>query len=146
MIVVYIPKYERHPYCLRAYAAMEELERKRFGGDRPADAKRGLIIPIVFRSGEDLPPNIRSRRHYYDFSRFTLVTPKISDNAEYVDKIEEIAQTIRVHLDLWYPGPPTTGGHGHGHVTFRRSPDPPHGGARCDQSHGGRVAAIRPAM
>src|SRR5215510_8791933 len=24
MIVVYMPKYERHPYCLREYAAMEE--------------------------------------------------------------------------------------------------------------------------
>jgi hypothetical protein len=58
MIVVHIPKYERHPYCLRAYAATEELERKRFGGDRPADAKCGLIIPIIFHSGEDLPPNI----------------------------------------------------------------------------------------
>src|SRR5690349_8199636 len=29
MIVVYTPKYERHPYCLREYAAMEELELKR---------------------------------------------------------------------------------------------------------------------
>ena len=29
MIVVYMPKYERHPYCLQEYTAMEILEEKR---------------------------------------------------------------------------------------------------------------------
>ncbi len=43
--------------------------------------------------------------------------------------------TIRVHLDLWYPGPPTKGGPRHGNVTVRRSPDPLDRGARFDESH-----------
>lgn len=94
MIVVYMPKYERHPYCLREYAAMEELEEKRLRGIEPVDPKRGLIIPIVFRGGDNLPPAIKSRRQYYDFSHFTLVSPTISDNPLYADKIEEIARTI----------------------------------------------------
>jgi hypothetical protein len=53
---------------------------------------------------------------------------------------------MRVNLDLWYAGPPTKGGHGHGHVTVRRSADPPDRGARVDQSHGGRVSAVSPAL
>ena len=52
----------------------------------------------------------------------------------------------RVHLDLWYPWPPTTGGHSHGHVTVRRPPDPPSGGPGFDQSHRGRVAAVGAAL
>jgi hypothetical protein len=35
----------------------------------------------------------------------------------------------RVHLDLWYPRPPTKGGHRHGKFAIHRYPDPPHGGA-----------------
>ncbi|MGH8068867.1 MAG: type I restriction-modification system subunit M, partial [Candidatus Entotheonellia bacterium] len=42
---------------------------------------------------------------------------------------------LRVNLDLCYAVPPTTGGHHHGYVTVRRSPDPPHRAARFDQSH-----------
>ena len=52
----------------------------------------------------------------------------------------------RVNLDLWYPGPPMKGGHRHGHVTVRRSPDPPHGGPGCDPSHRGRVSAVGPTL
>lgn len=94
MIVVYMPKYERHSYCLREYAAMELLEEKRLRLVEPVGPKRGLIIPIIFRGAEDLPPKIQSRRHYYDFSRFTLVSPEISKNPEYVAKIEDIARNI----------------------------------------------------
>ena len=52
----------------------------------------------------------------------------------------------RINLDLWYAGPPTKGGHRHGHVTVRRSADPPDRGARFDQSHGGRVSAVSLAL
>jgi transposase len=53
---------------------------------------------------------------------------------------------IRVHLDVWYPVPPTTGGDSDGHLTVCRSAEPPYGGARCDQPHGGRVAAVGPTL
>jgi Tn3 transposase DDE domain len=52
----------------------------------------------------------------------------------------------RVNLDLWYPRSPMKGGHGHGNVTVRRAPDPPDRGARCDQSHRERVAAVGPTL
>jgi acetyltransferase-like isoleucine patch superfamily enzyme len=53
---------------------------------------------------------------------------------------------IRVNLDLWYPRPPMKGGHGHGNVTVRRSPNPPDRGARFDQSHRERVTAVGPPI
>ena len=52
----------------------------------------------------------------------------------------------RVNLDLWYTGPPTKGGHSHGHVTVRRSPDPLARGPGFDQSHRGRVSAVGPVL
>src|SRR5215475_15228783 len=39
-----------------------------------------------------------------------------------------------------------SGGHGHGHVTVRRSPDAPNRGARCDPSHRARMAAVGPLL
>jgi len=60
--------------------------------------------------------------------------------------IKRKRQHIRVHLDLWYPVPPTKGGHRHGQFTIRRRPDPPHGGAGFDQPDAGGVSAIDPAL
>src|SRR5215208_4194003 len=49
MIVVYTPKYERHSYCRREFAAMERIERSRKELlDNRADAEVGMIIPVIF--------------------------------------------------------------------------------------------------
>jgi hypothetical protein len=53
---------------------------------------------------------------------------------------------IRGHLDLKYTGPPRKGGCSYGHVTVRRSPDPPDGGAGFDESHRGRISAVGPTL
>jgi hypothetical protein len=99
MIVVYSPRYERHPYCLQEYSAMEALERRRIellGPGVPRD--RGFIIPVVFRGDiADLPPRIRNRLHCCDFSRFTLATSDLSRNPEYVADIRRMAQVIYEH-------------------------------------------------
>jgi hypothetical protein len=96
MVVVYVPRYERHSYCLREYAAMESLESKRISllRDRPGvvGAKFGLIIPIIFRGEDDIPPLIGNQRHYCSFSRFTTANPDVGLN--YSKEIEEIAKYI----------------------------------------------------
>src|SRR5262245_4936747 len=56
------------------------------------------------------------------------------------------ASYIRVHLDLTSTGPPRKGGHSYGHVTVRRSPDPPDGGPGFDQSHHERIPAVGPPL
>jgi hypothetical protein len=96
MIVVYVPKYDQHTYCLREYRAMEILEEKRLGL-LGAQAVRGcgLIIPIILRGRkDDLPEKIRDHIHFCDFSKFSTASPDISSNPEYVGKIDDIAYYI----------------------------------------------------
>lgn len=102
MIVVYSPVYERHPYCLREYMAMECLEekRKQMLGAK-ADPKRGMIYPIIFRGNtEEIPHRIKDNVQYCDFSKFTLATPDICKNPEYIHKIEQIAKDIYEHYKV----------------------------------------------
>lgn len=96
MIVVYSPKYERHSYCLREFAAMEIIEKERLQLlGKKADFTRGMIIPIIFRGEiEDLPPKITKGIHYCDFSKFTLASLDISSNPEFISEIEKIAKQI----------------------------------------------------
>ncbi len=96
MIVVYVPKYDRHTYCLREYTAMEMLEERRLTL-LGAEAARGcgLIIPIILRGEkDDLPEKIRDHIHFCDFSKFSTASPDISANQEYVEKINKIAKYI----------------------------------------------------
>ena len=96
MIVVYWPTYEEHQYCLREYAAMEALEEKRFNTlGEAATREKGMIIPIILRGEDELPPKIKGKIHYSDFSKFTLAETSIKNKPEYIEKIEEIAKHIR---------------------------------------------------
>jgi hypothetical protein len=96
MIVVYSPTYEKHSYCLREFAAMEYLENARWSLLGSSD-KPGLIIPIILRGKDDLPPRIKSCTHYSDFSQFTLATTRLSKNPKYVKEIEKIVDVIYEH-------------------------------------------------
>ncbi len=93
MVVVFMPKYGRHTYCLREFQAMEDLQRLRLRMLR--DKTKGLIIPILLRGRlEDLPDCIRRHSHFCDFSKFTTASPDISKNPEYVQKIDMIAEYV----------------------------------------------------
>jgi hypothetical protein len=98
MIVVYSPRYERHEYCRREFAAMESLEQPRkqmLGRGAPP---RGFIIPVILRGKvDDLPPQITNSRHYADFSQFTLAAADISRHPEYAAEIRKIAEVIYDH-------------------------------------------------
>lgn len=96
MILVYVPKYEHHTYCLREFQAMEIIEKKRLSMMADVvDRTKGLIIPIVFRGKKDrLPPKIQSHIHYCNFSKYTTASSAISSNQEYVEQINEIASYI----------------------------------------------------
>ena len=97
MVVVYSPKYERHEYCVREYEAMAKLEDARRALLGHAARGRGFIIPVILRGGDDIPARIRQHAHYSDFSKFTLATPRIASNPDYVEEIRKIAQVIYDH-------------------------------------------------
>jgi hypothetical protein len=102
MIVVYSPSYEDRPYCLREYAAMEALQEKRFRMmGRTICGDQGMIIPIIFRGKEFIPPKLKSLIHYANFSKFTLAETGIKNNPPYIKEIEDIATHIyQLHSDL----------------------------------------------
>lgn len=96
MVLVYVPKYERHEYCLRELSAMERLEQRRFAllGDS-VDRRLGFIIPVVLRGRlDDLPSAIRNARHFCDFSRYTTASPEIGRTADYAARLDEIAEYV----------------------------------------------------
>jgi hypothetical protein len=92
MIMVYVPKYEKHHYCMREFSAMERIERNRMALVGPQARGMGLIIPVVLRGQtEYLPAWIREHRHFCDFSRFTTASRNIRSNVEHARKVDNIA-------------------------------------------------------
>lgn len=102
MIVVYIPKYERSSYCLREFAAMEQVERQRRTRLGQQNMRQGMIIPIVLRALENddgvaqLPTWLTAHRHCCNFSKYATGAgaDQILGNPEYVQEIERIARGI----------------------------------------------------
>jgi hypothetical protein len=95
MILIYVPKYDEHSYCVRELRAMELLEARRknlLAGKLPKEF--GMIIPIVLREGVGVPEKIKSKIHYSDFTRYTTATTTIRDNPQYADQIKDIAKYI----------------------------------------------------
>jgi hypothetical protein len=97
MIAVYTPSYKEkeHIFCQREYMAMESLENKRIQMLGGRVNNNGMIFPIILRGDKaDLPPNIKDRIQYCDFSKFTTASQHIKKNSRYVRDIEKIAITI----------------------------------------------------
>lgn len=90
MVVVYSPRYDRHPYCHREFRAMEQLERQRYALLGAPQQKHRLIIPIVVRGARFAPPVIKSIQ-YCDFSKYTTAGPSITSHPEYIAEIDRIA-------------------------------------------------------
>lgn len=95
MVVVWSPRYDRHPYCLREFEAMRIVEERRRQLLGPNKAHgRGFIISIIVRGGDAVPDRIREQDTYCDFSSFTLAMPDIIRNPEYVSSVRAIAAKI----------------------------------------------------
>ena len=102
MVAVYSPVYEQRPYCGREFEAMVQLEKKRLAMAGVAPG-RGLIIPVVLRGFDDLPPRIKDLRQAVDFSYFTLADKQIRRNREFVTQVESIAKQIHGHCKALQP-------------------------------------------
>jgi hypothetical protein len=104
MIMIFTPTYfdKLFPYCAREYKAMEKLEEQRLKlmeerfklVGKSIGKNYGLIIPIVFRGEEYLPPVIKRRRQYYSFDDFLLCDVEMGMHPGYAPKIKQIAKYI----------------------------------------------------
>ena len=99
MIVVFSPVYAESNYCIREFLAMENIEKKRKEKMGPNfDRTSRMIIPIVFRGDPDSLPRRIKDIHYYDFSKFTLASLKLSKKDKEI--IETIANRIYKHYQI----------------------------------------------
>jgi hypothetical protein len=96
LLSVYTPNYfsREHIYCAREYRAMENLEKARLSRLVRQQPHEGLIIPIILRGEEVLPPTIRDYRHYYSFERFSLRSRKIARDPQFEKHLRGIAKSI----------------------------------------------------
>lgn len=98
MILIYTPKYESHPYTRREHAAMPLIEAERA---RWYDLPSHLTIPVIMtRHPVSLPPQIANSTMYVDFSRFTMATPDMKSNPDFIPAIEKIVARIVQHYEL----------------------------------------------
>jgi hypothetical protein len=104
MIVIYTPTYfsKTNPYCAREYRAMERLEKSRLAKlERALSRECGLIIPIVLRGEASLPEDIRAKRHYYSFERFSLTSREIARNRQFEHMVRDIASVIHARKQMF---------------------------------------------
>lgn len=98
MIVVYSPRYEKHAYCLREYAAMEQVEaRRRALIKSPELRAQSMIIPVIFRGKDYLPPKFQNIK-YLDFENYVTPRTDMWKNNKYV---KELARTAKEIYDLF---------------------------------------------
>ena len=111
MVVVYVPKYERHDYCVREFHAMEMIEQKRKTAvGAGVLGNRRMIIPIILRADleKGLPGLIKNFIQYCDFTKYTTAKPDFRRNSGYVQKVDEVAHTIyEIYDRLQQPDPCT---------------------------------------
>lgn len=101
-IVVYVPQYPSHEYCLREYRAMQLLEerRRRELGSRVLP-EQGMIIPVILRGDPgQLPDGLGERAHCLKFNRFTTYSGDILRNQDYIEQIERLAPYVKEIHDM----------------------------------------------
>lgn len=98
MILIYTPKYEAHRFTRREHAAMQLIEAERA---QWYELPSRLIIPVIMTQHPlGLPPQIAKASMYADFSRFTMATPDLKANPEFIPAIEKIVARIVQHYEL----------------------------------------------
>lgn len=103
MVMVLTPAYfdPVDTWCAREYQLMLDVERQRMSylPDDSSVREHGLIVPILFRgAAARIPDEIRKRRLYADFGKYTLADADISHNPSYIEKIQSIASGFE---DIW---------------------------------------------
>lgn len=97
MLVAYWPAYERSDYCLREFHGMKEIERLRREHCLYPDDTECLIVPILFKYGENKPTIFSSEG--LDVSKLFLATGDISLMNEFWNEIDKICIKIKKHFE-----------------------------------------------
>lgn len=95
-MMIYTPRYPKHEYCRREYAAMCALaqQRRQMLG-RALGADEGMIFPVVLRGDLEHLPEQVARYRYVDLRAFNAASNPIYENPTYAEEVHAIAEHVR---------------------------------------------------
>jgi hypothetical protein len=108
LLVVYMPVYQRKPFCIQEYTAMERLEVERYQAlQKDLSAQFGMIVPLVYTGEEHkIPQWISKQRNYKNISKFTVADPvAVFDQPDFQQWLMEIADMIDSLYDAFKKSP-----------------------------------------
>lgn len=104
LIVVYMPVYQRKPFCVQEYIAMERLQANRYNKLQLGAADQiGMILPIVYAGGErktpgwqsKIPAWVSDKINYKDITLFTISDPlAVFDQTDFQNWLGDIANLV----------------------------------------------------
>ena len=96
MVLIYTPIYGQKDFCRREFEAMQQVEAWR-QSLLPGAEPLGLIIPVVMRGFQRLPPPLGPRQAV-DFSKFTLADVQINHHPCFAEQVRKVAERIEAHF------------------------------------------------
>jgi hypothetical protein len=97
LLVVYMPVYQRKPFCLQEYTAMELLQAERYNAlQQDLSAQYGMILPLVYTGEESkIPEWISKHINYKNISKFTIADPEaVFDQHDFREWLVKIANMV----------------------------------------------------
>jgi hypothetical protein len=96
LLVVYMPVYQRKPFCIQEYTAMQQLQVKRYGALGPSSPTPiGMILPLVYTGQAKIPKWISDEINYKDISQFTISDPlAVFDRDDFKQWLVQIANLV----------------------------------------------------
>jgi hypothetical protein len=97
LLVVYMPVYQRKPFCLQEYTAMERLQVERYQAlQQDLSGQFGMILPLVYTGEENkIPEWIRKKINYMNISKFTIADPiVVFDDPDFQQWLVKIANMV----------------------------------------------------
>jgi hypothetical protein len=97
LLVVYMPVYQRKPFCLQEYTAMERLQVARYQAlQQDLSGQFGMILPLVYTGEESkIPTWISEHINYKNISKFTIADPvAIFDQQDFQEWLVTIANMV----------------------------------------------------
>jgi hypothetical protein len=108
LLVVYMPVYQRKPFCLQEYTAMERLQVERYKAlQKDLSAQFGMILPLIYTGEESKIPKWISRHiNYKNISKFTLADPEaVFDEKDFKEWLVNIASMVDSLYNVFQASP-----------------------------------------
>jgi hypothetical protein len=106
LISVWGPTYFRSAWCLAEWESISQ--REQLLGMRTVQNPRGLVYPVIYLDGKNLPPEAQAifRNSTADLSEWAVPMPQFRETREYLPFYQAMRQVARELRDLLPQAPP----------------------------------------